>query len=88
MREWLKVGAMLMLGAGVLLLGIRGMLPDAQAQAQQDDVPVSGRCEVVQLALTDQLTAERYTAWMNGQIDQGRRSFMALPGPYPVVCAW
>lgn len=83
LRKWVQTIALLMLGAGVLLIGARGMLPDALAQEA-----VSARCEVVPLGLTDKDTAVGYTQWTNAQLRQGRSSFMALPGPFPVVCAW
>ena len=83
LRKWVQTLALLMLGAGVLLIGAGGMLPDAIAQSA-----VSARCEVVPLALTDQDTAVGYTRWVNGQLNQGRTNFMALPGAFPVVCAW
>ena len=88
MVEKLKVVGLLLLGAGVFLMGVQGFLPAARAQQDGDGPRVAGRCEVVQLALTDVDTATRYTQWVNGQLDQGRTHFMALPGVYPVVCAW
>jgi hypothetical protein len=83
LRKWVQTLALLMLGMGVLMMGARGMLPAAQAQ---QGVPAT--CEVVQLGLTDTLTAEVYSRWANGQLQQGRSKFMALPGVFPVVCAW
>jgi len=84
LRKWVQTMALLMLGAGALLIGAQGLLPAAQAQG----VRLPATCQVVQLALTDVDTAQRYTGWVNGQLNQGRSNFMALPGVYPVVCAW
>lgn len=82
LRKWIQTLALLCLGVGVLSMGMQGWVSDARAQVG------GGVCEVVPLGQTDVQTASLYTQWLNGKLAQGNDQFMALPGVFPVVCAW